>query len=155
MWSTALSLLTSVIGTSWFKPLAIALGCIVSAWLGYSYSAHSYEAQIASIRSEMASATAQMEKENAQRLANAYQEKETANARIDALVRSNSDLLARVRKSAGGSATTKAGSTAESDAESLARCRSLLSESASLLDEGCRKYGNCAAGHDALVELVK
>ena len=155
MWSTALSVVTSLIGTSWFKPLAIALGCIVSAWLGYSYSAHSYEAQIASIRSEMASATAQMEKENAQRLANAYQEKETANARIDALARSNSDLLARVRKYSSGSGTAKAGSSADNDRESLARCRSLLLRGAELAQRGCEQFGKCAANHDALIELVK
>lgn len=155
MWSTALSLLTSVIGTSWFKPLAIALGCVASAWLGYSYSAHSYEAQIASIRQEMASATATMEKENAQRLANAYQEKENAVARIDALARSNRDLLDRVRKSASSRTTSKAGSSADASSKGIGECRRLLQESAELLDEGCRKYGNCAAGHDALVELVK
>ena len=155
MWSTALSLLTSVIGTSWFKPLCIALGCVASAWLGYSYSAHSYEAQIASIRSEMASATAQMEKENAQRLANAYQERENANARIDALARSNSDLLNRVRKYSGSSATAKAGSTADADSESLARCRRLLQQGAELVTLACERYGKCAANHDALIELVK
>ena len=155
MWSTALSLLTSVVGTSWFKPLLIALGCIASAWLGFTYSAHSYEAQIASLRQEMASATAQMEKENAQRLAKAIEEKESANSRIDALTRSNSDLLARVRKSSGSSAPTTAGSSAESDAESLARCRKFLLESSGLLTEACERFGKCAAGHDALVELVK
>ena len=155
MWSTVLSLITSVIGTSWFKPLCIALGCVASAWIGFTYSAHSYEAQIQSLRSEMASATATMEKENAQRLANAYQEKETANARIDALTRSNSDLLARVRKSSGSSAPTTAGSSAESDAESLARCRRLLLRGAELAQRGCEQFGKCAAGHDALVELVK
>ena len=155
MWSTALSLLTSVIGTSWFKPMLIALGCIVSAGLGFTYSAHSYEAQIASMRQEMASATATMEKENAQRLANAYQEKENANARIDALTASNRDLLARVRKSSGSSAPTTAGSSAESDSKGIGECRRLLQESAELLDEGCRLYGRCAAGHDALIELVK
>ena len=154
MWSTALSLITSVIGTSWFKPMLITLGCVASAWLGYSYSAHSYEAQIQSLRSEMASATATMEKENAQRLSKAIEERDSANSRIDALTRSNSDLLARVRKSS-GSAPTTAGSSAESDAESLARCRRLLQESAELLDEGCRLYGRCASNHDALIELVK
>ena len=155
MWSTVLSLITSVIGTSWFKPLCIALGCVASAWIGFTYSAHSYEAQIASMRQEMASATATMEKENAQRLANAYQEKENANARIDALTASNRDLLARVRKSSGSSATGKAGSSAESDSKGIGECRRLLQESAELLDEGCRLYGRCASNHDALIELVK
>ena len=155
MWSTALSLLTSVVGTSWFKPLLIALGCIASAWLGFTYSAHSYEAQIASLRQEMASATATMEKENAQRLAKAIEEKESANSRIDALTASNRDLLARVRKYSSGSAPTTAGSSAESDSKGIDECRRLLQESAELLDEGCRLYGRCASNHDALVELVK
>lgn len=155
MWSTALSLITSVIGTSWFKPLAIALGCVASAWLGFTYSAHSYEAQIASLRSEMASATAQMEKENAQRLAKAIEEKESANSRLSALTASNRDLLARVRKSASSSATAKTGSSADNDRESLARCRKFLLESSGLLTEACERFGKCAAGHDALVELVK
>ena len=155
MWSTALSLITSVIGTSWFKPLCIALGCVASAWLGYSYSAHSYEAQIASLRQEMASATAQMEKENAQRLSKAIEERDSANNRIDALTRSNSDLLNRVRKSASSRTPTTAGSANESDSKGIGECRRLLQESAELLDEGCRLYGRCAAGHDALVELVK
>ena len=155
MWSTALSVVTSLIGTSWFKPCLIALGCVASAWVGYSYSAHSYEAQIASMRSEMASATATMEKENAQRLSKAIEERDTANSRLSALTASNSDLLARVRKSASGSATTKAGSSAESDAKGIGECRRLLQESAELLDESCRLYGRCASNHDALIELVK
>lgn len=155
MWSTALSVVTSLIGTSWFKPLAIALGCVASAWLGYSYSSHSYEAQIASIRQEMASATATMEKENAQRLAKAIEEKESANSRLSAVVASNRDLLDRVRKYSGSSSSAKAGSANESDSESLAKCRSLLLRGAELAQRGCEQFGKCAANHDALIELVK
>ncbi len=155
MWSTALSLLTSVIGTSWFKPALIALGCVASAWVGYMYSSHAYEAQIQSIRQEMASATATMEKENAQRLSKAIEEKDSALARLSTLTASNANLLERVRKSASRSAPTTAGSSAEHDSESLATCRRLLSESSQLLDEGCRLYGKCAGNHDALIELVK
>lgn len=155
MWSTALSLLTSVIGTSWFKPCLIALGCILSAWLGYSYSAQSYEAQIASLRQEMASASAQMEKENAQRLSKAIEERDSATSRIDALTASNRDLLNRVRKYSSGSSATEAGSAADADRESLARCRRLLQQGAELVTLACERYGRCASNHDALIELVK
>ena len=156
MWSTALSLLASLVDTKYFKAALIAVACAFSAWVAYSYQSHRYEAQIADIRAQMAIQVAQQEKENAQKLSKAIEERDSANARLSALSASNASLLDRLRKqSSGSSATAESTGTKESDGESLARCRRFLQESAGLLDEACERWGRCAADKDALIEIVK
>lgn len=155
MWSTALSLLASLVDTKYFKAALIAIACAFSAWVAYSYQGHRYEAQIADIRAQMANAVALQEKENAQKLSKAIEERDTANARLSSLSASNSALLDRLRKSASRSPATESASSAKSASEDLARCRNFLLESAGLLAEACERYGKCAADKDALVELVR
>ena len=156
MWSSALTILASLVDTKYFKAALIALACAFSAWLAYSYQSHRYEAQIADIRAQMAIQVAQQEKENAQKLSKAIEERDLANSRLSALSASNASLLDRLRKqSSGGGSSAKGTGAKDSAGESLARCRNLLLEGSRLLDEGCRLYGKCAADHDALVEIVK
>ena len=156
MWSTALSLLASLVDTKYFKAALIALGCAFSAWVAYSYQSHKYEARIADIRAQMALQVAQQEKQNAEKLTKAIEERDSANSRLSALSASNASLLDRLRKqSSGGSSSAKGTGAKESAGESLARCRRFLQESAGLLDEACKRWGKCAADHDALVEIVK
>ena len=155
MWSTALSLLASLVDTKYFKAALIALGCAFSAWLAYSYQSHKYEAQIADIRAQMAIQVAQQEKENAQKLSKAIAERDSANARLSALSASNAALLDRLHKQSNSRTTAEGTSSPDASGESLARCRKFLLEGAELLDEACRKFGKCAADKDALIEIVK
>lgn len=156
MWSSALTILASLVDTKYFRIALIAVACAFSAWLAYSYQSHRYEAQIADIRAQMALQVAQQEKQNAEKLTKAIEERDSANSRLSALSASNASLLDKLRKqSVGGGSTAKDTSSAESANEELARCRNLLLEGSRLLDEGCRLYGKCAADKDALIEIVK
>ena len=155
MWSTALSLLASLVDTKYFKAALIALGCAFSAWVAYSYQSHRYEAQIADIKAQMAIQVAQQEKENAQKLSKAIEERDLANSRLSALNRSNADLLDRLHKQSNSRTTAEGTSSPDASGESLARCRKFLLEGAELLDEACKRWGKCAADKDALVEIVK
>ncbi len=155
MWSSALTILASLVDTKYFRIALIAVACAFSAWLAYSYQSHRYEAQIADIRAQMAIQVAQQEKENAQKLSKAIEERDSANSRLSALSASNTALLDRLHKSNSRSPTAKGTSSAEPANEELARCRNLLLEGSRLLDEACRRWGQCAANHDALIEIVK
>jgi len=104
----------------------------------------------------MAIQVAQQEKENAEKLTKAIEERDSANSRLSALSASNASLLDRLRKqSSGGSATAKGTGAKDSAGESLARCNRLLREGAELVAFACERWGKCAADHDALVEIVK
>ena len=156
MWSSALTILASLVDTKYFRIALIAVACAFSAWLAYSYQSHRYEAQIADLRAQMAIQVAEQEKQNAEKLTKAIEERDSANSRLSALSASNASLLDRLRKqSSGSSATAESTGAKDSASEELARCRNLLLEGSRLLDEGCRLYGKCAADHDALVEIVK
>ena len=104
----------------------------------------------------MAIQVAQQEKENAQKLSKAIEERDSANARLSALSASNASLLDRLRKqSSGGGSSAKGTGAKESASEELARCNRLLLLGAELAQRGCESFGKCAADHDALVEIVK
>ena len=156
MWSTILSLVLKFVDTTYFKILWIVSLCFCACSLTYLYQSHKYEAQIAQIKSESLAIVAQMEKDNAQRMAKAIEERDLANSRLSALTDSNTALLDRLHKqSSGSSSTAKSTSAKESASEELARCNRLLLLGAELAQRGCESFGKCAADKDALVEIVK
>lgn len=155
MWSTILSLFLKFVDTTYFKVLWIVSLCFCACSLTYLYQSHKYEAQIAQIKSDSLAIVAKMEKDNAQRMAKAIEERDLANSRLSALTDSNTALLDRLHKQSNSRASTESTSSPVASGESLARCRKFLLEGAELLDEACRKFGKCAADHDALVEIVK
>ena len=155
MWSTILSLVLKFVDTTYFKVLWIVSLCFCACSLTYLYQFHKYEAQIAQIKSESLAIVAQMEKDNAQRMAKAIEERDLANSRLSALTDSNTALLDRLHKQSNSRTTAEDTSSTDASGESLARCRKFLLEGAELLDEACRKFGKCAADKDALIEIVR
>ncbi len=155
MWSTILSLVLKFVDTTYFKVLWIVSLCFCACSLTYLYQSHKYEAQIAQIKSESLAIVAKMEKDNAQRMAKAIEERDLANSRLSALTDSNTALLDRLHKQSSSRTPTEGTSSPDATGESLARCRKFLLEGAELLDEACKRWGKCAADKDALVEIVK
>lgn len=154
MWSTIVSFVLKAVDTTYFKIAWIASLCFVVGSLTYSYQAHKYESQISDLRAQMATAVAEMEKNNAAKLKTAIEDRDNALSRLDAISAGNVALLNKLRKQSSGSSPAKGASASDASSESLARCRNLLRESAELLTEACERFGKCAANNDALVELL-
>ena len=155
MWSTALSLLASLVDTKYFKAALIALGCAFSAWVAYSYQSHKYEAQIADIKAQMAIQVAQQEKENAQKLSKAIEERDLANARLDSLNRSNADLLKRLSDSNNRESERASEYSQNALIERYAGCRRLLVRGSELAERGSRMVQQYATDYKALSDIVK
>ena len=155
MWSTALSLLASLVDTKYFKAALIALACAFSAWVAYSYQSHKYEAQIADIKAQMAIAVAQQEKENAQKLSKAIEERDSANARLDSLNRSNADLLKRLSDSNNRESERASEYSQNALIERYAGCRRLLVRGSELAERGSRMVQQYATDYKALSDVVK
>ena len=155
MWSTALSLLASLVDTKYFKAALIALGCAFSAWVAYSYQSHRYEAQIADIKAQMAIQVAQQEKENAQKLSKAIEERDSANARLDSLNRSNADLLKRLSDSNNRESERASEYSQNTLIERYEGCRRLLVRGSELAERGSRMVQQYATDYKALSDVVK
>ena len=155
MWTTILSLATSLIDTKYFKIILVGILCAASAMATWMFQSYRYEAQINSINSQMAELTAQQEKEYAERLSKATSELVSANRRADAL-RADRDAISKRLLDANNRETSRT----ERDSSSTyrteyAQCRKFLSESIELLNEGAELAGRVASEKDALSELVK
>ena len=155
MWSTALSLLASLVDTKYFKAALIAVACAFSAWLAYSYQSHRYEAQIADIKAQMAIQVAQQEKENAQKLSKAIEERDLANSRLISLNRSNADLLKRLSDSNNRESERASEYPQNALVERYAGCRRLLVRGSELAERGSRMVQQYATDYKALSDVVK
>ena len=155
MWTTILSLATSLIDTKYFKLILVALACVLSASATYLFQSYRYEAQINSINAQMSALSAQQEKEYAEKLSKATSELVLANRRADS-ARSERDDLSKRLLDANNRETARAEASPDrSYRTEYAQCRKFLSESIDLLNEGANLAGRIAGEKDALSELVK
>ena len=155
MWTTILSLATSLIDTKYFKIILVGILCAASAMAAWMFQSYRYEAQINSINSQMAELSAQQEKEYAAKLSKATSDLVLANRRLDTARSERDDLSKRLQY-----ANNRETSRTERDSSSTYRteyatCRKFLSESIDLLNEGAELAGRIAGEKDALSELVK
>ncbi len=155
MWTTILSLATSLIDTKYFKIILVCILCAASALATYLLQSYRYEAQINSINSQMAELAAKQEKEYAARLSKATSDLVLANRRADT-ARSERDALLKRLHNANDSETKRADANPNrSYRDEYAQCRKLLSEGAELLSEGDELARRIAREKDALAEVVK
>lgn len=155
MWTTILSLATSLIDTKYFKTILVGILCAASAMAAWVFQSYKYEAQINSINSQMAELTAQQEKEYAAKLSKATSDLVLANRRLDTARSERDDLSKRLQYANNRETARAEASPDRSYRTEYAQCRKFLSESIDLLNEGANLAGRIAGEKDALSELVK
>lgn len=135
--------------------LLIVAGFALSAYLGSSYQKAKCDAQLADFEAQMAIQVKEQERQHAQKLSQAISERDSANARIDSLSRSNSALLDRLRNA--NNRETERATEYSKDAltERYEGCRRLLLRGNELAERGSRMVQRLSTDYKALSEIVK
>ena len=135
--------------------LLIIAACALCAWLGSSYQKAKCEAQIADFKAQIAIQVKEQERQHAQKLSQAISERDSANARLDSLNRSNSALLDRLRNANNRETERTAEYSKDALTERYEGCRRLLLRGNELAERGSRMVQRLSTDYKALSEVVK
>ena len=120
-------------------------------FFGVFITTNVYVKQITNYKNELQQSIEEQRTNYEKKLSEVYSDVLAKRDSLEQLNRANTDLSVRLQSLQ--SRTDTKTDTTESIRGELSKCRSLLSESARLLDEGCSSFGKCALDKDALAKL--
>lgn len=151
--STLLNILALLKANS--RTALIVVLCLVSAYMAHWLTKAHYEAQIADFKAQIAIQVKEQERQHAQKLSQAISERDSANARLDSLNRSNSALLDRLRNANNRETERTAEYSKDALTERYEGCRRLLLRGNELAERGSRMVQRLSTDYKALSEVVK